>query len=61
MPVKLPPDFVVERQGDEEKKHVFMAIEGTAFELRADDARALGTALIHAADDIDGDEGGAAA
>ena len=55
----LPPDCIVERRGDGDERHVFLSIEGTTFELRADDAHALGTALIHCAAEVAAEEDGA--
>jgi hypothetical protein len=43
---ELPADFVVERRGQSDEIHIFLSIEGTAFELRSDDAHALGTSLL---------------
>jgi hypothetical protein len=58
--VTLPADVLVERRGRGEERHVFLSIEGTSFELRADDAHAIGIALVHCAELIFGDKGGSA-
>lgn len=42
----LPPDVKVEPQGVGDERHVLLDIEGSKFELRADDAIAIGQALV---------------
>lgn len=55
-PTVLPDDFVVERRGMGDERHVFLSIEGTTFELRADDAYALGRALVRIARTVETDD-----
>jgi hypothetical protein len=44
-PAMLPADVKVEPQGLGDERHVLLDIEGSKFELRADEAIAIGQAL----------------